>query len=178
MTTLPLFAAGFTDVNPGLIFWTLVTFIIVAFVLKRVAWGPILAAVEERERQITNAIESAKKERADAEKLLAEQKTAIADARRESAETLRKNQAEMEKFREEMMAKSRKEAEGLKAEAKKSIDDERAKAVAELKNEAVSLAIQITEKLLGEKVDDAKHRALAEQFAADLHKTTGGQPRA
>src|SRR5262245_2013173 len=112
MHTLVL-ASGATliDVQPGLIFWTLVTFIIVAFVLRRVAWGPLLQAVADREKQIQSSIDAAKKERAEAEKLLAEQKTAIAAARAEAAEALRKTQTDMEKLREELMGKSKKEAE-------------------------------------------------------------------
>src|ERR1700704_3696676 len=110
-----LLADPFTNVKPGLIIWTLITFIIVAFVLRRMAWGPILKAVDEREKAITGSIEAAKRERAEAEKLLGDQKTAIAGARAEAAEMMRKNQADMEKFREDLMAKSRKEAEDLKA---------------------------------------------------------------
>jgi len=166
-----------TDVQPGLIFWTLVTFIIVAFVLRRVAWGPLLQAVNDREKQIQSSIDAAKKERAEAEKLLVEQKSAIAAARAESAEQLRKTQTDMEKLREELMNKSKKEAEELKADARKTIEAEKQKAVADLKNEAVTLAIQIAEKLLAEKLDDGKHRALAEQFVADLQKQPQ-QPRA
>jgi F-type H+-transporting ATPase subunit b len=177
MHTFLLASGSLTDVQPGLIFWTLVTFIIVAFVLKKMAWGPLLQAVDERERTIQGSIDSAKRERADAEKLLAEQKTAIAQARAEAAEQLRKTQADMEKLREEWMAKSKKEAEDLKADARKTIEVEKAKAVADLKNEAVSLAIQIAEKLLAEKLDDGKHRALAEQFVRDLQKLPP-QPRA
>lgn len=165
-----LLASGFTDIRPGLIFWTIITFLLVFFLLRAKAWKPVLSLVEEREKQIHNAIESAKRERAEAEKLLAEQKTAIAEARREAAEHLKKNQAEMEKFREELMAKSRREAEQLKADAKRAIDDERAKAVAELKAEAVGLGIQIAEMLLTEKLDDARHRKLAEQFIEKLPK--------
>jgi F-type H+-transporting ATPase subunit b len=168
---------GITDVRPGLIFWTLVTFILVAFVLRRMAWGPILKAVDEREKQISNSIESAKRERAEAEKLLSEQKTAIASARQEAAEQMRKNQADMEKFREEQMAKSRKEADDLKADARKAIEEERNKAISELKKQSVSLAIQIAEKLLEEKLDPAKQQQLADKFMADLGKA-GGQPRA
>lgn len=167
---LVLFAAGFTDVRPGLIIWTLITFILVGFILKRVAWGPILKAVNEREKAISDSIESAKRERAEAEKLLTEQKSALAAARQESAEALRKSQADMEKFREELMGKARKEAEDLKADARRSIEEERNKAVAEIKGQAVSLALQVAEKLLEEKLDPAKHQALAEKFVADLGK--------
>src|SRR4051812_5524976 len=132
MTTL-LLAASFLEVRPGLIFWTLITFILVAIVLRWKAWGPILSLVEEREKQIASAIESAKRERAEAEKLRADQKTAIAEARREAAEMMRRNQQDVEKYREELMAKSRKEAEEFKAQARREIEDQKTKAIAEVR---------------------------------------------
>jgi F-type H+-transporting ATPase subunit b len=176
MNTL-LLAAGFLEVRPGLIFWTLITFILVAIVLRWKAWGPILALVEEREKQIASAIESAKRERAEAEKLLADQKTAIAEARREAAEMMRKNQQDVEKYREELMAKSRKEAEEFKAQARREIDDQKAKAIAEVRSMAVDLAMEVAGKLISERMDDAKHRALAEQFVKGL-PTPGSTPQA
>jgi F-type H+-transporting ATPase subunit b len=167
---LIVLASSFTDVKPGLIIWTWITFIVVAFILRRFAWGPLLSAVEGREKSITNAIESAKRERAEAEKLLAEQKTAVAAARQEAADAVRKTQADMEKFREELISKARKEADSLKADATRAIADERAKAIADIKSEAVKLSIAIAEKLLNERLDDAKHEALAQQFVQDLGK--------
>lgn len=172
-----LAAAGFMDIRPGLIFWTIVTFTILALVLRAKAWKPILDLVSEREKQIQNAIESAKRERAEAEKLLAEQKTAIAEARREATEMMRQNQAEVERVREELMARSRKEAEDLKVQAKREIEDQTAKAIAELKGMSVDLAIEIAQKLIGERLDDSKHRMLAEQFIDQLPKGAGAQTR-
>lgn len=167
---LIVLASSFTDVKPGLIIWTWITFIIVLFILRKFAWGPLLSAVDSREKSITNAIESAKRERAEAEKLLAEQKTAIAQARQEAADAVRKTQADMERFREELMDKARKEADSLKADAQRAIVEERTKAVAELKAESVKLSIAIAEKLLNERLDDAKHQQLAQQFVQDLGK--------
>ncbi|MFP2928904.1 F0F1 ATP synthase subunit B [Pyxidicoccus sp. 3LG] len=161
-------ASSLVSVQPGLIFWTLVTFVVVFFVLRWKAWGPILSLVEEREKQIASAIESAKRERAEAEKLLADQKTAIAEARREAADMMRRNQQEMEKFREELMAKSRKEAEELKLSARREIDEQKAKAIAEVRGMAVDLAMEVAGKLIGERMDDSKQRALAEQFVKGL----------
>ncbi|MBI3184465.1 MAG: F0F1 ATP synthase subunit B [Myxococcales bacterium] len=167
-------ASSLTSLRPGLIFWTLVTFILVALVLRAKAWKPILQLVEEREKQIAASIESAKRERAEAEKLLADQKAAAAEARREAAEMMRKNKEEVDRFREELIAKSRKEVEELKAQARRDIEDERKKAVAELRSEAVGLALQIAERLLDERMDEAKHRQLAEKFVAELPKANGG----
>ncbi len=163
-----LAASSFVEVRPGLIFWTLVTFIIVAIILRAKAWGPILSLVEEREKQIASSIEAAKRERAEAEKLLAEQKTAIAEARRDAQEMLRRNQQEVEKFREELMAKSRKEADEFKASAQREIEEQKSKAIAEVKAMAVDLSMEVASKLLNERLDDTKHRALAEQFVAGL----------
>jgi F-type H+-transporting ATPase subunit b len=160
----------FTDVKPGLIIWTWITFIVVVFLLRRMAWGPLLKAVGDREKNIVNAIESARRERGEAEKLLGEQKAAITQARLEAGEAVRKTQADMEKFREELMGKARKEADELKVDARRIMDEERVRAVGELKAEAVKLSIQIAEKLLSEKLDDAKHQQLAQQFVTDLSK--------
>ena len=163
-----LAASSFVEVRPGLIFWTIVTFLIVFAILRWKAWGPILSLVEEREKQIASSIEAAKRERAEAEKLLAEQKTAIAEARRDAQEMLRRNQQEVEKFREELMAKSRKEAEEFKASATREIEEQKSKAIAEVKAMAVDLSMEVASKLLNERLDDTKHRALAEQFVQGL----------
>jgi len=170
---LILGASGFTEVRPGLIFWTLVTFIVVALVLRAKAWKPILDLVAEREKSIKKAIEAAKRERAEAEKLLAEQKAAAAEARREAGEMMRRNQAEVERFREELMAKSRQEAEQLRVDAQKVIEEEKARAIAEIRAVAVDLAIDIASKLLSERLDDAKQRALAQEFVEQLPKADG-----
>jgi F-type H+-transporting ATPase subunit b len=161
-------ASSFVEVRPGLIFWTLVTFVLVLFVLRKAAWGPILSLVEEREKQITSSIEAAKRERAEAEKLLAEQKTAIAEARRDAQEMLRRNQQDMEKFREELMARSRKEADEFKAQAQRDIEEQKARAIAEVRAMAVDLGMDVAGKLMSERMDDARHRALAEQFVQGL----------
>ena len=172
-----LFAANLIEVRPGLIFWTILTFLVAFFILRWKAWGPILSLVEEREKQIQNAIDSAKRERAEAEKLLTEQKSAIADARREAAELMRKNQADVERMREELVSKARKEAEEAKMSATREIEAQKQKAMAEIRGLAVDLAMATAEKLLGEKLDDAKHRTLATQFIEDLRKQSADRPR-
>ncbi|MGZ3458308.1 MAG: F0F1 ATP synthase subunit B family protein, partial [Archangium sp.] len=109
---------------------------------------------------------------------LAEQKTAIAEARRDAQEMLRRNQQEVEKFREELMAKSRKEAEEFKATATREIQEQKSKAIAEVKSMTVDLAMEVAGKLLNERMDDPKHRALAEQFVQGLPAKGTSTPRA
>src|SRR2546423_12226320 len=87
-------AAGLTDVNFALSFWTALTFLILIVVLGKFAWGPILQMLETRERTIAEAIESAKKERAAAEGASAEMRAALERARAESAGLMRRKQPE------------------------------------------------------------------------------------
>jgi hypothetical protein len=63
-----LVAAGLTDINVALVVWTTVTFALLIVVLGKFAWGPILQMIETREKTIADALESAKRERAEAEK--------------------------------------------------------------------------------------------------------------
>jgi len=167
-------AAGLVDVRPGLIFWTLITFVLVALLLRRVAWGPILKVVDEREKAIAASIESAKRERVEAERLLAEQKEAMQKARAETAEMMRRNAEDVEKLRNELVSKARAEAEAQKTDALREIQNERAKAVNEVKRTAGELAVQIAEKLLNKNLDEKTQRDLANQYLAEVTKTAGG----
>lgn len=156
--------ASLTEVNPGLTFWTIVTFLVVFFVLRWKAWGPILQMVGDREKAIQEAIDAAKRERQDAERMLAEQKQAIVEARREAAEMVRRSQADVDKFREELLARSRKEAEDLMATAMRQIGDEKTKALAEVRGYAADLAVQAARKLVESSMDEARQRQLVDEF--------------
>ncbi len=165
----PVLAAGaLTDINPGLTLWTAITFLVLLVVLSRFAWGPIVKMLVERERTIHEAIESARKERAEAEKLLAAQKESLAKATREAAELARRNQQEVEVLRQELTAKARKEAEELVASARKQIVEEKVKAVAELKGMVADLAIDAASKLVKASLDEKAQRQLVEDFLKHL----------
>lgn len=173
-SSLMLFAAAAAEkpnllkVNPGLTFWTIVTFIVALLILRVTAWKPIISTLSEREKTIRESLEGAKRERLEAERLLEEQKGAVAEARREVAELVRKNQAEVEAAREQALAKAKADAESLLEQARKTIDEERAKAVAELRHAAVDLALAAAGKLLEVNLDEQKQRKLAEDFLQKL----------
>jgi F-type H+-transporting ATPase subunit b len=172
-----LAASSLVDVRPGLIFWTLITFFLVAVLLRRVAWGPILKVVDDREKTIAASIESAKRERAEAERLLAEQKDAIQKARAEAAEMMRRNAEDVEKLRIDLVSKARAEAEAQKTDALREIQNEKTKAINEVKNVAAELAIQIAERLLNKQLDDKTQKDLANQYLAEVSRTVGAPSR-
>jgi F-type H+-transporting ATPase subunit b len=164
----PVLAAGILELNPGLSLWVAITFLVLIWVLKRFAFGPIVRMLDERERTIREAIEQAKKEREEAERMMAQQKEALARAQREAAELAKRSQTEMEAFRADLAAKAKKEADELVASARRQIEEEKVKAVAEIKGQTVDLAIAAAGRILKVGLDDKAQRALVEEYIAQL----------
>jgi F-type H+-transporting ATPase subunit b len=172
MTSLPivpvLAAGGIADINPGLTLWTGITFIVLLVVLRKFAWGPIVGMLDERERSIRGALDQAKKERLEAERLLADQKESLAKAQREAAELAKRSAADMETLRADLTARARKEADDLVAGARKQIEEEKAKAMGEIRAVAADLAVEGARRLIQLNIDDQKQRALVEEYLSQL----------
>src|SRR5262245_46329494 len=112
--TAPLLAAGgggLADVNFGLTLWTIVLFVLFAGVLAKFACGPLLRAIDERERTVRGHVEGAQKASAEAAVLLEKHKELIREAGRERDELLKKTRAEAEQIKTELQQKARAEAE-------------------------------------------------------------------
>ncbi len=163
-----LAAGGITDLNPGLTLWTAITFVVLLIVLSRFAWGPIVKMLNERERTIRDAIDAAKKERHEAERLLAEQRDGLSRAQREAAELARRNQQEVEALRQELTSRARKEADELVSTARQQIAEELSKARAELKAQVADLAIDAAGRLVKANLDEKAQRKLVEEYIAQL----------
>ncbi len=164
----PVLAAGIMDLRPGLSIWTALTFLLLLVLLSKFAWGPIVKMLDERERTIREAIEQAKKERAEAERMMTEQKAALAAAQREAAALAQQSKLEVEALRADLTARARKEAEELVASARKQIQEEKSKAVAELKGQVADLAIDAARRLIKSSLDEKAQRALVEEYIAQL----------
>jgi len=164
----PVLAAGIMDLNPGLTLWTAITFLVLIFVLWKFAFGPISKMLVERETTIRDSIDSARKEREEAEKLLAQQKDALLKAQREAAEIAKRNQQEMEAFRTQLTAQAKKEADDLVAQARKSIHEEKKLAVAQLRAEVADLAVAAAARIVKSSLDEKTQRQLVEEYIKDL----------
>jgi F-type H+-transporting ATPase subunit b len=164
----PVLAAGIMDLNPGLTLWTAITFLVLIVVLGKFAWGPIIKMLDERERTIREAIDQAKKERAEAERMLIEQKASLAAAQREAALLAQRSKQEVEAMRLELTARARKEADDLVAQARQQIQEEKAKALLELKGQVADLAIEAARRLIQSSLDEKSQRALVEEYIAQL----------
>lgn len=159
---------GLMSLQTNLMFWTLIIFAIVYFVLSKYAFKPITAAVEAREKALEEAIDGAKRDREAAAKLLAEHQAAIEAARGEGQKMISEGRAVAEKMRADMIEQTRKEQQEMLERARREIEGERDKAVAQLRREAVDLALAGASKVIEQNLESEKNRKLVESYLASL----------
>ena len=160
----------------GTAFWTLVTFVIMAWVLGRYAWRPLLGALEQRERSIEGSLDEARRQREEAERLLGEQRALLLEARRERADAVAAGQRDAERLKGEILDEARSQREQLLRQTEKQVEAGVRQARSELRDAAVDLAIQAAGKLLATNLDDATQRRLVEEYLSDL-EGSGPAPR-
>jgi F-type H+-transporting ATPase subunit b len=167
------------SIEPGLLIWTIVTFIVLLVVLRKVAWTPLLAALEDREASIRDSLAEAQRARQEAEQLLAENRRILAEANRESARILEQGREEAGRLRTSITDQAHAEARRLVEEARRDITRERQLAVQEIKNTAADLALTAAGHLLGSAVTSGDHRRLVseflEEFPASVESQSDGQ---
>lgn len=158
------------NVSPGLIFWTLLNFIIFFFLLAKLGAKPIANALKSREANIQKNIEDAEKANVEAKKILAESENKMNSARQEMAEIVSKGRSQAE----EIVRKAGDEAEKVKRqkidEAKNEIERSKEIALKELRTEVAGLVVTATEKILGETLDKEKHLKIVESNIDKLPK--------
>jgi F-type H+-transporting ATPase subunit b len=154
--------------NVGLIIWITLTFLLLLFVLRRFAWGPISKALNEREDRIDASIKSAEKSLAEARQLQADNEKARRQAEQDAQQILREARETAEQLRGEEVDKTRREIQGLREQARSEIEREKESALNELRSEVADLAIQAAERILEETIDDEKHRRLVDGFIRQL----------
>ncbi|MEO6445912.1 MAG: F0F1 ATP synthase subunit B [Gemmatimonadaceae bacterium] len=152
----------------GLMFWTLAIFIVILMVLSRFAFKPLLAAVEAREASLQQAIDSAANDRAEAMKLLDEQRLLLETARADAQRFIADGRATAEKLKASMLEETRTQQQDMLERARRDIENEKVRAVAELRREAVDLALAGASKLIARNLDDAGNRKLVEEFLATI----------
>jgi F-type H+-transporting ATPase subunit b len=152
----------------GLMFWTLIIFALLFVVLAKFAFKPIFAAVEAREKALEDAIEGAKRDRAAAEALLAQQRAELETARNEAQAIIAESRATAEKMRTDLLSQTKHQQEEMIEQARRAIEGEKAAAIADLRREAVDLAIAGASRVIEQNLDSAGNRQIVESFLASL----------
>ncbi len=139
----------------GTVVWASIAFLVVLFVLRRFAWGPILAALDEREQSIAGALNEADKVRKEMAELAASNENELKEARAERDRMMREAREMADSLVADAKNKAREAADKEVASAKDAIAIERKAAVAELKAEVGNLSLDIAERLLREKLESS-----------------------
>ena len=162
---------GLLDPHAGLMFWTLLIFVALWLLLRKYAFPAIFAAVEAREKALEDAIAAAKRDREEAAKLLEDHRRQIDAARADAQRLISEGAKAGEKIRTEMIEEARHQQQEILDRARQEIGAERDRAIAELRREAVDLAIKGASKVIERNLDDETNRKIVEQFLGDLQKS-------
>ncbi|HSF53084.1 MAG TPA: F0F1 ATP synthase subunit B [Algoriphagus sp.] len=153
----------------GLIFWQLIGFLGLLFILIKFAWKPMLAALEERESSIENALKAAESARNEMANLKADNEKLLQETRLERDIILKKAQEASVKMIEDAKNEASKVAAQQIANAKAVIETEKRAALTEVKNQVAILTLEVTEKLLRKTLSDEKEqKALVDEFIKDI----------
>jgi F-type H+-transporting ATPase subunit b len=161
---------GFVTPDYGTIFWMLIIFGIVLFILKKFAWGPILKALKDREKSISDALNSAEKARKEVAGLKASNDQIIAEARKEKDIILKEARDIKDQIIADAKMKANAEAQKSIEIAKQQISAEKATAINDIKKQVAELSVMIAEKVIRKQLENPKNQEeLVEDLLKDLN---------
>jgi len=153
--------------DPGLFIWSAVAFLILVFVLRKMAWGPIVTALNDRERFIEDSLSKAEAANEEMSRLINENEKLLKEARAERDIIL----AEAKHLKDQIVGEAKeiaqKEGARMIENARVEINNQKAIAMADVKNQVASLSIEIAEKILRKQFEDARKQ---DQLVSDLLK--------
>lgn len=154
--------------TPGLFIWTMVVFAFLLFLLAKFVFPILVKATVDREQQVNNQLAEAARMQDEAKAVLEEQRQLLAGARGEAQAIIAEARQAAERERLAGVEKTRAEQDELLARARREIGAEKDRATAEIRREAVDLAISAAAKVIGKKLDAGDDRALVESYLSEI----------
>jgi F-type H+-transporting ATPase subunit b len=151
----------------GLFVWTLLAFLVVFLILKKFAWKPILATLNDREKSIADSIASADKVRQEMESMKSENEQLLNQARQERSLMLKEAKDTKDKIVNDAKSQAIEEANKIMADARAQIQNEKMAALTDVKNQMGKLVIEVSEKVLRKELSD---KSAQENYISTLAK--------
>jgi F-type H+-transporting ATPase subunit b len=155
-------------VTPGLMIWTIVSFLITLFVLKRFAFGPIQRMIDARRERIEQAIAEADHARDEARNLLEEHRKLIAQAKAESEEILSEARRVADAQRERVREETEEDRQRRLEETRRQIEQATAQALGQIREEVGRLSLLAAEKITRKSLDEADQRRLIDEALSEI----------
>lgn len=153
----------------GLLFWTLISFIVVFLILKKFAWKPILNSLNEREKTISDSLATAEKVKADMVLLKSENEALLAKAREERAMMIKDAKDTSDKMVNEAKERAKSEYDRILRDAQAAIEQQKMAALIDVKNQVGNLVIEVAEKVLRRELSNKpEQETYIRQLAEDV----------
>jgi F-type H+-transporting ATPase subunit b len=156
------------EVRPGLMIWTIVCFLVVLFVLKKYAFGPIQQMIDQRRERIEQAIAEADNAREEARHLLEEHRKLIGQAKSESEEILGEARRLADAQRDRVKQETEEDRQRRLEETRRQIDQATAQALGEIRNEVGKLSLLAAEKITRKSLTGADQQRLIDEALAEI----------
>jgi len=152
----------------GLMIWTLLIFGITFLVLKKFAFPKIGEALDKRAATIRESIEAAEKQKEESDKLLADYRQRLTEAREQADEIVSKARKAAETTKSEATSEGQAKREELVEAARKDIEAEKSRALDDIRKEVANLTILATEQVTRKSLDDQAHKELVEDALREV----------
>jgi F-type H+-transporting ATPase subunit b len=160
---------GIVDIaNTSLIFWEVVTFLILLFLLYWFVWPSIRDQIRQRQESIERAIDEAEQTRREARELLEDYRRQIEEAREEARQIREDARQQGEAQRERAKREAREETERMIKSAREDIRRERESALREVRSEVADMIVQASEQIINRSIDRDEHERLITQSLDEL----------
>lgn len=155
-------------VNGGTIIAQLVIFLVLLALLRAYAWKPLMGIMKQREEHISSEIETAERNRAEAEQYLAEQQSELKKTREEAQSMIENAKQLGENQGKEIISLAKEEAERIKKEAVAEIEREKEAAINSLKEQVASLSVMIASKVIEKELNEKDQEQLINDYLKEV----------
>ncbi len=163
-----LFILGATSTALGNTIVTLVSFLLLFWLVKRVAWKPLMGMLEERERVINADLDKAAKNHEISQQQRSETEVQLREARTNANELLSKAQLEGSALQKTIIKEANEDAQRIRQQAQREVAAERVRTLNNMRSEISGLSIDIAEKIIGRELTSSDHERLVDEFIQGL----------
>ncbi|GIW83061.1 MAG: hypothetical protein KatS3mg105_4868 [Gemmatales bacterium] len=163
----------FLKIHTGTAIWTVVVFVLLLFILKKVAWGPMIEGLHKREESIRTALEDARRAKEEAEQIRAQLKKEMDQAHEKVREILEEARRDAQHTTDEMIAKAREEIQAERDRLRREIEMAKDQALQVLWTRAVELATHVAAKAIARQITIEDHQRLVEEAINELGMRNG-----
>lgn len=158
------------SINPGLIIWTIIIFVLLLILLRKIAWIPLIKALNNRENTISSALENAEKQRQATEELLEKNKKILAEANSNSMKIINEGKKAADRIKDDIISKANEESKRMIEQAKKEIELQKETIMEKIKDEIADVAIKAAEKIIIDNLDSGKQKKVVNEFIKKIPK--------